>query len=95
MLQGSLCQCIPLGILHFGHASISRVESAYAALKKWIGTSTGDLLCVNTVIKLAYEGQLRVIQQQNAHEWAVADANLLDVSSIRGKIFTCWATGRS
>ena len=28
-------------IKHYGHVSTSRVENAHAALKKWIGISTG------------------------------------------------------
>lgn len=55
--------------------------------KKWIETSTGDLLCVENGINLAYEGQFTIMRQKYARERVVADANLGSMSSAcAGKI---------
>ena len=72
---------------HNGHVTTSRVESAYAALKRWIGSSTGDLLSVNNAIKLACDGQLARIKQQHAKERATFGMRFGSIyTDVMGKI---------
>ena len=66
---------------HYGHANTSRVDSAHAALKRWIGSSTTDALYFNSAIKLACDGQLARIKLKHAKERATFDMRF-------GNIFT-------
>lgn len=72
---------------HYGHCTTSRVESAHAALKKWISVSTGDLLTVDTAIKLACDGQLAAIVQENARQRTITTLHYgVMFSEVMGKI---------
>ena len=52
-------------VMHFGHVTTSRVESAHAALKKWLQVSTGDILGVCSLLETACEEQERSLSQIN------------------------------
>ena len=50
---------------HFGYVTTPRVESAHAALKKWLQVSTGDILGVCSLLETACEEQERSLSQRN------------------------------
>lgn len=71
---------------HSGHVTTSRVESAHAALKRWITSSTGILLTVDVAVKLACDNQLAGIIQKHAKQRAVADMQFGPLfSQVMGK----------
>lgn len=55
-------------VKHFGHVTTSRVESAHAALKKWLQVSTGDMLGVCLLLERACEEQDRSISQTSSFQ---------------------------